>query len=154
MRSFWWDVHSALLLRGRGQEVAPVISGKPQGTVFGPLLFLIQISDIDHGLLNGVARSFADDTRIMMAIKAAEDTSKLQEDLGRVYDWAAQNNMFFNGAKFQHMRYGGVPDDMPRYRAQDGTAIGTRRSLTDLGVIMEGRARYDEQITQIALKGK
>ena len=65
-------------LRGRNQQVcvggvlsgrASVLSGVPQGSSLGPLLFLIHIHDIDENLLFTTAASFADDTRLMGGIK-------------------------------------------------------------------------------------
>ena len=80
-----------------------MISGVPQGTVLGPLLFLILIlmSDIDIGVLNAKVVSFADDTRPNSKISYVEDCDSLQSDLNCVYDWAKTNNMVFNSQKFK-----------------------------------------------------
>ena len=68
-------------------------SGVRQGTVLGPLLFLIMISDIDKDVSALNVVSFADDTRIYTKIHDALDCDLLQQDLNHVYDWAATNNM-------------------------------------------------------------
>ena len=51
---------------------SPVISGVPQGTVLGPLLFLILMSDIDIGVLDAKVISFADDTQLYSKISYVE----------------------------------------------------------------------------------
>ena len=55
---------------------ADVVSGVPQGTVLGPILFLIFVGDIDEGLLHAHASSFADDTRIVLKVKTHNDGSR------------------------------------------------------------------------------
>ena len=74
-----------------------MISGVPQGTVLGPLLFLILMSDIDIGVLN--AKVVADDTWLYSKILYVEDCDSLQSDLNCVYDWTKTNNMVFNSQK-------------------------------------------------------
>ena len=75
----------------------PVLSGVPQGTVLGPLLFLIMIIDIDKGISPSFKLvSFADDTGVYSCINDIEKCDQLQIDLNSVYDWVHVNNMFFN----------------------------------------------------------
>ena len=77
----------------------PVISGVPQGTVLGPLLFIIKIADINRDVVSSKLISFADDTRVYSQIVDTEDCDSLQQDLNSVYKWASDNNMFFNAKK-------------------------------------------------------
>ena len=73
---------------------SPVLSGVPQGTVLGPLLFLIMITDINKGTASSKLISFADDTRVYSNIAQADDFDNFQTDLNSIYNWAVQNNMF------------------------------------------------------------
>ena len=75
-------------------EDHPVLSGIPQGTVLGPLLFLIMISDIDKDVSTSKLVSFAEDTRLYSGVGGVTDCDNLQLDLNAVYDWASSNNMF------------------------------------------------------------
>ena len=76
-------------------------SGEPQGSVIGPLLFLIHIADIDFELCYSHAASFADDTRLLMKIKDLQDSIQFQSDLSSIYKWAMLNNMEFNNDEFR-----------------------------------------------------
>ena len=79
----------AVVVDGRVSKLCPVVSGVPQGTVLGPVLFLVHIAGIAEALSDGTeASSFADDTRIMRGIKSVVDCSILQLDLAKVYSWA------------------------------------------------------------------
>jgi hypothetical protein len=83
-----------------------VISGVPQGSVLGPLFFLILMIDINAGTLKAVLGSFADDTRLWHSITSALEIKLLQDDLDNIFRWTDLNNMELNDGKFEHMRFG------------------------------------------------
>ena len=83
-----------------------VISGVPQGTVLGPVLFLVHILGLCSNLSPGTSSSaFADDTRIWRGVSTEADCSNLQDDLQSVYASADLINMLFNSKKFEWIRY-------------------------------------------------
>ena len=84
-----------------------VRSGVPQGSVLGPLLFLVFIADIDKDVSSSKIASFADDTRMLKEIKSSEDCESLQQDLKNVFQWVGENNMARNNDKFEALRYEG-----------------------------------------------
>ena len=90
-------------LPGGLSEDHPVISGVPQGTVLGPLLFIIKIADINRDVDSSKLISFADDTRVYRQIADIEDCESLQQPLNSVYKWASDNNMFFNAKEFHYL---------------------------------------------------
>ena len=81
------------------------VSGVPQGTVLGPILFLLYINDLLPTLKNCRRLCFADDTKLISRILGTESTARLQEDLCRVIDWSAMNNMELHEDKFQLLSY-------------------------------------------------
>ena len=127
-----------VVVNGVSSTVTNVTSGVPQGTVLGPILFLIYISDIGEDV-NALKQIYVDDTKIKRGIKSEEDVEDLQADLEKLYDWAKENNMVFNGTKFQVIRYGQDKDikDDTNYFTEDTNEIIERfESLRDLGVIL------------------
>ena len=72
-----------------------MLSGVPQGSVLGPLLFLIYINDIDDGIISKIWK-FADDTKICKNIKNEGDVEILRNDLKQLYKWSEDWQMLFN----------------------------------------------------------
>ena len=66
-------------------EWLPVRSGVPQGSVLGPLLFLLYIDEIHHVISNSTVKLFADDIALYKQIVSTHDETLLQEDLTKVY---------------------------------------------------------------------
>ena len=93
-------------INGKFSRNEPVGSGVPQGSVLGPILFLIMISDIDKNVITSNISSFADDTKISHVIKLRQDCEDLQASLNQIYEWSHKNNLKFNEDKFQALRYG------------------------------------------------
>ena len=134
---------------GRLSTLVPVISGVPQGTVLGPVLFLVHIRGISSRLsAESQSSSFADDTRIWRGIATAEDCKDLQKDLCSVYEWASDINMQFNSKKFEWVRYSSNSSSLPdfKYEAPDKTTIEVKSSVKDLGVILSSDLSFSLQI--------
>ena len=93
-------------INGTTSSEAQVRSGIPQGSLLGPPLFLIHISDINYETADTTLSCFADDTIILLGIKDEEDTQMLQNDLHKLYNWEDTNNMKFNENKFELLLYG------------------------------------------------
>ena len=106
--------------------------------MFGPLLFLIQRSDINYEIADSTVSCFADDTRILLGIKEEEDTQMLQNDLHELYKWADTNNMKFNANKFELMRHGKVQEikSATTYKSYDDSNIDDKEQVRDLSIMM------------------
>lgn len=101
-------------LRDRSQRVCangycsnwrPVTSGVPQGSVLGPILFLIFINDLECGLRNPVFK-FADDSKLLARVNNRHDRDILQHDLEQMKQWSDTWQLTFNTAKCKVMHIG------------------------------------------------
>ena len=141
-------------VNGKRSPPSPVLSGVPQGSVLGPLLFLILIGDIDNELTSAFLSSFADDTRMGHKTDTHAEKTELQSDLNTVYRWTSCNNMELHGDKFEHMHYSGKPtkDRSPAHSfiSSSGLVIEEKTYIEkDLGVIMSNTASFERQINQV-----
>ena len=91
IQEFLTDRLQSVSVDGHRSEEAEVISGVPQGSVLGPLLFLIYMGDIGEGIKYSSLSSFADNTSVSLPVTSAEEVSCLQQDLDTVYAWAETN---------------------------------------------------------------
>ena len=92
-----------VVLDGQASDLVPVLSGVPQGSVLGPVLFLIFINDLLDNIRSSV-RLFADDCVLYRNIHSLQDCLALQEDLTSLGQWEADKQMKFNVAKCHSMR--------------------------------------------------
>ena len=87
-----------VVVNGIKSDWVPVLSGVPQSTVLGPVLFSLYINDITTDIDSEI-RLFADDCVCYREIKGTEDTVKLQEDIDRLGCWARKWGMRFQPVK-------------------------------------------------------
>ena len=94
-----------VVLNGSASKAIMVSSGVPQGSVLGPLLFLLYVNDIPEQVKCNISM-FADDTKIYTAIKNVADSQRLQADLNSLANWANKWLLRFNVKKCKCMSIG------------------------------------------------
>ena len=87
-----------VVVDGASSSASSVKSGVPQGTVLGPLLFILYINDIDNNTTSSI-RLFADDCLLYRVIRTVQDAEALQKDLSQLCRWADVWQMDFNATK-------------------------------------------------------
>ena len=91
-----------VLVGGQTSYSTAVLSGVPQGTVLGPLLFLCYVNDLPRSIKSKV-RMYADDTLLYNVINKIDDCIQLQHDLLTLEEWANVWQMQFNPAKCEFL---------------------------------------------------
>lgn len=143
-------------LRGRsyqvrvGQELSKdyeVHSGVPQGSVLGPLLFIIYLSDMYTGLKTNYS-SFADDTNLYC--NPLLQTALLQEDLETIKVWTMTWKMPLNDSKCTVLHIGNNNPNQAYFLGK--TEITSVLQQRDLGVLVTGDLKWEQHITQIIKK--
>ena len=139
-----------MVLRGATSEWLPVTSGVPQGSVLGPLLFLIYINDIDDNLDSSLVK-FADDTKIYRRINSNQDAQKLQDDINTMQSWSERWQMKFNPEKCKCVHFGhGNPGFTYKIQGREIESVMQER---DLGVLVQGDLDWDSQVAKAVSQG-
>ena len=95
----------SVVVNGTISDPVPVLSGVPQGSVLGPLLFLIYIDDLPavvNNLYSNV-NLYADDALLHHLISDAVDYAVLQETIPLLENWSITNHLNFNVSKYKYM---------------------------------------------------
>ena len=100
IRSYLQGRKQQVVVGGVTSEKLPVKSGVPQGSILGPLLFIIFINDMLECISEGTNISlYADDTKIWRVINFSEDHFILQDDINKLYNWSKNNLIKFHPSK-------------------------------------------------------
>jgi hypothetical protein len=146
----------SVVVQGESSKPEKVLSGVPQGSVLGPLIFLILLGDIDAEVKNAYVSSFADDTRLTYPIDNDDDVAAMQSELEVIYKWAAENNSTFNSDKFECIRYhcNKDRDSDLKYLADNGSEIEFKQHVKDLGVTVSDNGTFKQHIQNVVLKAR
>ena len=98
IKAFLSNRQQRVLVEGHSSAWSTVSSAVPQGSILGPLLFLVYINDISTTLI-APTRVFADDCTLFRDIKCREDCIQLQNDLTRIYNWSQTWQLHLNSSK-------------------------------------------------------
>ena len=144
------DRRQRVVVDGEVSNWKSVLSGVPQGSVLGPILFLIYINDLDDSITSNVLK-FADDTKLFRKVNTDGDKQHLQNDLDRLVKWSEKWQMLFNFGKCKclHTGHGNLNVN---YKMGD-TVLGTTVKEKDLGVTISADMKVSEQCGIAASKG-
>ena len=121
---------------------ANVTSGIPQGSVLGPVLFVIFLNDLPDAIKSTVKR-LADDTKVYRSIASDEDRSILQADIEALETWATTWQLPFNRDKCKLMHLGSTNQGL-RYQMAEVELAAVRKER-DLGVFIDDALKFHER---------
>ena len=149
-----------IFLTGREQKVwvenllsgpRTVTSGVSQGSVLGPLLFLVYIQnlgeDVDSTII--VILKFIDDLKVIGSIKSENNIIVFQNNLEKIYEWANKNHMNWNNSKFQLLCEGPnikIIEETSLFTPNYGDVISVIHCVKDLGIKIHPSLKYKQQL--------
>ena len=153
-----------VVVDGEKSAFHEVESGVPQGTVLGPVFFIIYVIDLVLKVKSSKMLTFADDTKLMKAITHLLCKTLLQADLDSVIQWSISNNMLLHEDKFVVMNYclnaWRTLEEMP-FNIENKQYYSTRKSILepsthirDLGVYLSDDCTWSFHINKMTVEAR
>ena len=138
-----------MAVNGSKSDWTHVVSGVPQGTVLGPVLFNIFINDIVDEFKSEI-RLFADDCVCYMPIENVQDCEQLQKDIDHLTSWAKKWYMRFEPSKCKIMRITRKTTHKITYQyTMDHTSLESVQHVKYLGVTISEDLRWNRHVADI-----
>ena len=159
IKNFLSDRSQTVVVDGAKSSFQEVKSGVPQGTVLGPVFFILYVIDMVMSAKNSKTLTFADDTKLMRVIAQLLCQALLQTDLTSVMQWSIANNMVLHEDKFILMNYSlnawhslrELPFNVEgrQYTTTEGKILEASHYTRDLGVYLSDDCTWSYHINSM-----
>ena len=145
-----------MVLNGQNSSWKGITSGVPQGSILGPLLFLIYINELPDGLSSN-CKLFADDTSLFSVVHDVTiSSSELNSDLAKISEWAFKWKMSFNpdpSKPAQEVIFSRklktIPHPLTTFNNNPLNLYPTQKCL---GLVLDSKVTFNEHINHILSK--
>ena len=152
LEDFLRERFQRVVLNGQASDWLEILAGVPQGSILGPLFFLIFINDLPNGLESKV-KIFADDTSLFSQVSdQIRSSNELNRDLWKISEWAFQWKMSFNpdpskqAVEVYFTRKLDPP--VPPVVSFNGIAITVEESQKHIGLILDKKLAFDRHLNE------
>ena len=154
IEDFLRDRRQLVMINGERSNWASVVSGIPQGSVLGPMLFVCFINDLPD-VVHAIIQMFADDAKLFKRIIQVTDCESLAADLLELERWSSKWLLRFNPSKCKVMRLGNnsPPFDYLMGPPENRQILEVTKEEKDLGVYVDDQLKYSKHIQTAANKG-
>src|SRR5215469_15321677 len=134
---------------GESSNWSDVTSGVPQGSVLGPILFIVYINDLDTDIIINISK-FADDTKIGGRVDKKSGHQSLQNDLNKIITWSKTWQMNFNADKCKIIHFGSRNEGHNYFI--EGSVLQATSEEKDLGVTVDETLKFSKQCAEAVKK--
>ena len=153
--SYLSNRYQSVILNGEISARKPITCGVPQGSILGPLLFLIYINDMYLSVQSSMVYHFADDTNLMCSSKSLKKLRiALNKDLSLLYEWLCANRLSVNTGKTEFIVF-----RPPRHNLDIRLTLKFNKiklfessKIKYLGLILDNKLNWKPHITELRKK--
>ena len=153
--SYLSNRYQKVSLNGVSSQRLPITCGVPQGSILGPLLFLVYINDMHLSVEHSLIYHFADDTNLLYSCKSFKDLRKrVNKDLQLLYEWLCANRLSLNTGKTEFIVFRPA-----RYKMTERltlklhhTKLFESSKIKYLGLILDNKLNWKGHIVELSKK--
>ena len=150
--SFLTTRSQRVVINGQFSEWLSVDSGVPQGSILGPLLFILYVDDIRSVVQTSSLRLFADDVCLYAQISSDDDCLKLQNDLSRIYNWSTKWQLKLNPQKCDALNISNKRSPVVFNYFIGSSPISWSKKVKYLGIIFNSTLKWHDQCHYVVSK--
>ena len=141
-----------VVVDGANSDWLPVLSGVPQGSILGPMLFLCYINDMPSSTQNSTIALFADDSKCFRTIQDTNDCLLLQRDIDSLYNWGKRWDLHYHPSKCQIICMSRRKNIVNFDYKMNGAVLGRTDSIKDLGIDITYNLVWNDHIRRVVSK--
>lgn len=141
LESYLTHRRQRVVIEGKPSEWTPVVTGVPEGSIGGPLLFICFTADLPH-LISTNCLMFADDIKLFHRIRSNSDAASLQRDLERLAAWSRAWHLKLNPQKCTTISFTLKKSPLITPYALDGSPLKRSYQARDLGVVLDAKLSF------------
>ena len=154
IRFFLTERFQRVVVKGFYSSWTKVKSGVPQGSVLGPILFLLYIDDLRHEVEYSTLKVYADDIAIYREVKSERDCVLIQQDLDRVFNWSMKWQLRLNSIKCNALEITNKRSRLSSYVDYriNGVPIQWSAVVKYLGILLNYKLNWSDHCNYVASK--
>ena len=141
-----------VVVNGTYSDWLSVRSGVPQGSVLGPLLFLLYIDDLHNIVRHSKLKLYADDVPLYREIKSEADCQLLQEDLDQICSWANKWQLRLNASKCEALLISNKRKAISFEYFVNHSPLAWRSTVKYLGVLLRSNLSWSTTVNMFQPK--
>jgi len=141
-----------VMINGHFSEWLPVLSGVPQGSILGPLLFILYIDDLRSVVQSSSLKIYADDVALYAQVSSYEDCVKLQDDLNRVHAWSARWQLNLSPSKCEALNITNKRTPVSFDYKIGSVSVTCKEKVKYLGVVISSNLKWNDHCQQIVYR--